>query len=610
MVSVLAPERKLTAKQTLARAEALQRLAALKGAQFAGDTDAKRLRRMAEAVVLPERFNRTYLGHYFRDEGSPYQAVLYLALEWSRRIASRVPRGCGKTTVTGRAYITHQVVCAPVLRAWREGRLQAEQPELHAAIREVMAEESARRIAAGPLTCRRLGLPEHWDPTVEARMDAWLEDVYRRQCAAEGEIPLHWDPYIQWIGVTIEEACDVMLVVEAELARNPLLRSDWGDLTPCLSGDWGRQVRRAPSIDDWESNGVRVRAYGMEKAIRGGTHGPWRPTLALFDDPDSERTVQTLGQRNRNLDTAIGAVQYGLEPATGRVMVNGTPHHPDAVICRLTEQEAFSDWTVVRFRIQDERGLLLYPQRWPADAIRLARASSEERYESELGDRPPSLGGRPVRQLHYYDVDAFAATKLPKVMAFDPSLGKTGKSDFQALVCLRGPTPQGWFLVHRVELLRIADPLLLAQRLDEIYAEESPDLAVIEAISLGHWIEMLATTAGKASQTFATWVRIERQTEAKDIRIRGLAPAVNDGTIRFPADHRFRQLERQWLDYGDSGSKRDGPDVTEMAFRYARPQRPGGRPGDIRHGVRESRFDPFRRIDQGFGRRDMLRRYQ
>lgn len=578
-----------TAKQTFGELASIQRLAELKGARFAGDTAAIQRRRKAEAIVLPRKFNQYYLGHYFRDAGSPYQEVLYLALEREQRIAARVPRGCGKTTVVGFAYVLHQVVCAKELRAWRDGTMTTKDPELAAEIQVVMEEELSARAAAGPRTIRELGLPEHWDPVVEAAMDTWLAAVHARGNAST-TIPLHWDPYIQFVSVKEEEAGDVLGSLRAELERNELIRSDWGDLTPCMVGDWGRKVRRAASQMDFESNGVRVRGYGMAEAIRGGKHGQWRPTLAIFDDPDSEETVRTLNQRDANLKKITRAVSFGLEPGVGRVMICGTPHHPDAIICRVTEQEAFKGrWLAVRFRIIDEEGRLLYAARWPAEAIAEERAEDPEGFESELGDRPPAMAGRPIRQLHYYEFGDFVNAKLPKVLAFDPSLGKTAKSDYQALVVLRGPTPDGFFLVHRVELLRIADPLLLADRLDEIYAEEQPDIAVIEAISLGHWIEMLATATGKASRTFATWVRIERQTEGKDMRIRGCAPALNNGVIRFPSDHRFRQLERQWIDYGDSGSKKDGPDVTEMAFRFARPTRGRVGPTDLRVQRRDSR---------------------
>lgn len=579
---------RITTNQAFKEAARIARLASLKGARFADDTPEKQARRKAEAVVLPERFNRTYLPHYFRDAGSPYQRVLYLALEHSKRIASRVPRGCGKTTVVGFAYILHQVACAEVLRALKDGTLWDKDELLARAIVDVMREEAARRRAEGALTVRGLGLPEHWDPEVEASMDAWLASVHAEQLALGDTIRTHWDPYIQFVSVKEEEAGDVLGSIRAELERNELIRSDWGDLTPCMVGDWKRKVKRAASQLDYESNGVRVRGYGMAEAIRGGKHGEWRPTLALFDDPDSEETTRTSAQRDANLKKITRAVSYGLEPSCGRVMINGTPHHPDAVICRVTEREEFkARWTVVRFRVADEKGRLLYPSRWPAEAIAEERVEDPEGYESELGDRPPALGNRPVRELHYYAFDEFKSLKLTKVMAFDPSLGKSKKSDYQALVVLRGPTAQGWFLVHRVELLRIADPLLLAERLDEIHAEERPDLAVIEAISLGHWIEMLATATGRHSRSFAQWVRIERQVEGKDVRVTGCAPALNNGTIRFPDDHRFRQLERQWLDYGDSGSKKDGPDVTEMAFRFARPARAAS--GVTVHGAREDR---------------------
>ncbi len=591
-----------------ARVGAADRTASVLGARFADDTSEKRIRRMAEAIALPEKFNTTYLGHYFRDEGSPVHALVYLALQWESRLAVRMPRGHGKSTAVTFAYVLRQVVCAPILRAWVDGTLAASHPELHAALTDVMAEEARARIAAGPLHLSDLGVPAHWDPEVDEAMNAWLGEVYQRQVALGETLPLKWDPYIQIIAVDAETSLEFTSAIRAELERNDLIRSDWGDLTPCMTGDWTRGVKRAASDEDFESNGTRVRAYGMAESIRGGKHGEWRPSLAVFDDPDSEESSRTIRQRDGNIKKLTKAVNFGLEPKTGRVIVCGTPHHPDCMVVRLTEFEQFkARWRMLRFRARDEDGVILYPARWSKEALDAEEAEDAEAVESELGDRPPAQGGRPVSRIHYYDRQAFAEVLLPKVLAFDPSLGRKATSDFQAVVVLRGPTADGWILVHRVELLRIADPEQLVAHLNAIHDAEKPDLAVIEAISFGSLLQMLLQSQGRRSGLFPGWVRIERQAEAKDLRITGMAPLVNDGTYRFPSDGSCRRLERQLLEYGDSGSKKDGPDAMEMGGRYIR--RSSAKRADVRHSPR-SRVDGVERRGkrQPFGRPPETRR--
>lgn len=551
--------------------DAAARLADVRAARFEADTPEKRLRRMAEAVVLPQRFNAHYLGHYFRGPAAPFHQLLYLALAWERHVAVRVPRGHSKSTVVTFAYVLHQVVCGPTIRAYLEHTLERDQPALYAAIREVMAEQALIIRLRGPLTRASLGLPDHWDPKVDAALDAWLLAIHARELAAGANLPLHWDPYIQIIGADAGLATEFTGAIRKDLEENALLRSDWGDLKPCYTDDWGKKVRRAASDEDFECHYIRVRAFGMDQDLRGGKHGAYRPTLAIGDDPDSERITATLNQRNANNAKIDRSAEPGLEPEIGRIFLCGTPHHPDCLIVRYTEAERYRGrYVPIRFRAADEKGIRLYSARFSAEHLRGIRMQDPVAYESELGDRPPAIGGRPFTELHYYSRADFEGVRLPMVMAFDPSLGRTAKSDFQALVTLRGFTAEGKILVHRARFFRIGDPKLLAETVNDARIEDEPDLAVTEAISAGSLQEMLLTADARTRAYLSGWLRIERQDQAKDLRIRSLAPDVNGGILVFPDDGSCRELELQFSSYGQPGAKVDGPDVTEMARRYIR----------------------------------------
>jgi len=562
---------RLTKKRFWDRIEALERQAEAGSAKFEGDTSKRRLQRRARAVVSQESFGRTYLSHYFRDEGSPFHVLLELALLFSKFAAVRAPRGHAKSTVCTFRTIVYKAVCGPVLKAWEDGTLERDDPEMFAAVTEAMEEEVESWLERGELSCASLELPDHWDPAVQVEMDAWLAQVYQL-IATERTIPICWDPYIQVLAVDGATATEFLAAARVELELNPLIKYDWGDLSPCKSGDWARSYRRAARDSDWESNGVRVRAFGMGESLRGGKHGPWRPTLALGDDLDSEETTRTLGQRNTNARKVNSALIGGLDERKRRAILVGTPVDGDCVVCRFTELEKYKKrWTSIRVRARDETGVVLYPSKWSNEGLDHEQEYNDDSYGSELDDRPPQDATRPFRELNYYKRSDYAGMKLPKAMAFDPSLGRSTakrKADFQAVVNVRGPTPEGYLLVHRVDLLRIPDPELLVETVNGIYAEEDPDIAAIEAISLGSILESLLTSTGARAGLFPAWTRIERQEASKDIRIRGLAPLNNRGILRFPDDGSCRPLERQLLAYPHG--KKDGPDTLEMAIRYLR----------------------------------------
>lgn len=568
----------LTPKRFWDRVEAVERLVELHASRFEADTPAKRLRRMAEAVVLQEAFNRQYLPHYFRDEGCGLHTLIYLALEAARFSAIRAPRGHGKTTAGTFAVGLRAVACGEVLRELEQGTLEASQPALFQEIQTVIAEEVARRLAAGPLTCRSLGLPEHWDPEVELAMDAWLAGIHVDLVATK-TIALHWDPYVQIVAIDGDTAGEFTAAIRAELERNPLLRSDWGDLTPVHHMDWGRSVKRPASDADFVSNGVRIIARGMSQSLRGGKHGQWRPTLLLGDDLDSEESVRTDLQRDRNIRKLVRAGIAGLDERKRRVCIVGTPVDSDCIVCRLTEHDQYrirqmedgsqrGRWVGLRTRARDEDGRILYPAKWTAEGLDDQLFEDEEGYGSELDDRPPRDGDSPFDELHYYSRAEWDGVPLPSVLVFDPALGKTQKADLQALALVRGPTPAGAYLVSFTEGYRIADYIELCSVVNGIRADLDPDESAVETIGFQALMEVMLAAEGQRQGLLDNWHKIESHAEGKDLRIRGLARLSNNRKLLWPDDESCRKGERQAKSY--PRGKRDILDCIEMGVRRLR----------------------------------------
>ena len=553
----------LTSRQFWEKVHAISRVAEIQGTAFEDDSPAAMLQRKAEAIVLPEKFNAHYLPHYFRTDPAPFHLELYRALEHEARTVVRAPRGHAKSTVVTFSYTLHQVVCAPVLRAWAAGTLATTDAALDAAIREVMDWELTTRWVQ---TEAALQLAPA-DPDLLARAESTKTDL------ARGTIPLHADPYIQIVSVTEETASEFTAAIKLELLDNPLIRSDWGvQLTDARQAD-----------GDWVSDSdVRVRAFGMRSAIRGGKHKQWRPTLAIFDDPDSEETVGTSRIRDAQTRKITAGVNFGLEPKVGRVMILGTPVHADCQVCRFTRPEMYRRWRKLRYQAIQEDGTALWSARWTVEDLEIEREDDPEAFDMEMMDRPPS-SGCPFIEIHRYDRDRFHHDTLPTVLSFDPSLGRSETSDYQAVVVLKGPTREGWVLVHRIELWRIPDPHVLIASLHQVIQEEKPDMLVMETIGFQSLLEMLSMDEAARQQLLIGWIKLDTQSDAKDLRIRGMAPLWNRGTIRLPSDGSCKPLERQALDYPNG--KKDGLDGMEMALRQLRLEKRAPLADRVRHAV-------------------------
>lgn len=559
---------------------ALKRMAQVEAAAWPDDTPEKRARRMAEGLVLPERFNAHYLPHYFRDGGAPFHAELYRALEESPRTAVTAPRGHAKSTVLTFAYTVHQVACGHVLRAWTQGQRDSLAPELRQAIGQVMREELQRREAqawADLVALRALVAARGSAGLVDQLAQAEATHAAARARLAVGgdpahvaEIPLYWDPYIQIIAVTDDLASEFTAAIKLEMERNELLRADWGKFVADPAAD-----------GDWVANDIRVKAFGMLSGIRGGKHGPYRPTLAILDDPDSKRTVATAELRNGQETTLSAEIEFGLEPNTSRILAIGTSVHEDCLIRRLRNRDRYPEWRIIIYKAIQDDGTALWESRFPLDKLQKLERTRPEYFATEMMDCPPSQGGRPFTNIQHYARAEFAGARLGKVLWFDPSLGRTEKSDYQAVVVLRGPTKEGLLLVHRAELLRIGDPMALVDRVNQIYAEEQPDLAGIETIGFQCLLQMALQSRGAKAGLFPAWHQLDKQTESKDLRIRGMAPLINNGVMRLPDDGSCRQLEQQLSEY--PSGKKDGPDALEMALRQIRQESMAHLAGQIRH---------------------------
>lgn len=532
---------RVTSHQLLKRLDALERVAEVRGARFPDDGPAKRLRRMARAVVRMEFFGETYLPHYYRVPGARFHRALREAIRDHHRVAVEAPRGFAKSTAVTQTVALHQVVCGTVLRAWEEGTLQAQDPDLHAAIVKELAELDAERRAEWVETCAYL----------------------RHHAAGEIELPaepppatIWWDPYILIGSVTADTAVtEIAMMVKAECEENALIRSDWGELVD----DPG------VNYDDWVSRtGVRVRAFGFDQAIRGTKHGPYRPTLALIDDPDSKASVRTKRQRDETQGTLTGVVGYALEPKRARIFVMGTAVHPDCLVKRLLDPAKFGRWVRLRWQAIED-GKSIWEARWPFEELEAARAEDEEAFEMEMMGNAAAEGVRIFPVVHHYK-RADWPDRGVVINILDPALGGEN-ADYQAIVTLRWHQPKSKILVWRAELLRLPIPDLVERWL-ACYAEDQPDFAIAEAIGFQRLLAMMLTSRGNVQGLFPSIEQITRQSLPKDERIGSLAQLVREATILLPDDNSCRGGERQLLDF--PSGKKDFPDALEMGVRKIR----------------------------------------
>jgi hypothetical protein len=145
----------------------------------------------------------------------------------------------------------------------------------------------------------------------------------------------HAQEFIPVIEKTWDEASNVLEGVR-EVFTNPKLIKVYGKMI-------GRQVegdeaeRMPDAKGDLFINGVRLRALGFNKTIRGLKTNAWRPTKIYVDDVEEDEHIGNPEQRKKYLQNYLRGILPSLD-IDGSVKVRGTILHWDSLLMNLIDQ--------------------------------------------------------------------------------------------------------------------------------------------------------------------------------------------------------------------------------------------------------------------------------
>ena len=373
---------------------------------------------------------------------------------------------------------------------------------------------------------------------------------------------------------------------------------------------------RAGSV--WRSNvlvtktNIKIEAIGSGKKIRGRKHRNWRPDLIILDDVENDENVRTPEQRKKLKDWFDKAVSKCGDDYTDIVYI-GTLLHYDSLLAKTLANPAYRSIkykAVIRFSQADDLW-----QQWETIFTDL---SNDDREADALAffqaHKTAMLEGTQVlweEKLSYYDLMVMRVSEgeasfnseeqnepiNPDDCLFmeewfdyyneaevnfgdpafdffgfiDPSLGKTKRSDFSAIVTLAKHKGSGYMYVVDADIERRHPDRIIA----DVLAKERWLRA-----SFGHGYRKLGAETNqfqwflkeelaKASAKAGLYLPIEevQQTSDKVMRVQTLQPDVKNKYIKFNRRHK-RLLEQ--LTQFPMGAHDDGPDALEGARSIAK----------------------------------------
>ncbi len=390
--------------------------------------------------------------------------------------------------------------------------------------------------------------------------------------------------------------------IRVEFEENTAILEDFG---PLAGSVWRSNVLVTKT-------NIKIEAIGSGKKIRGRKHRNWRPDLIILDDVENDENVRTPEQRKKLKDWFDKAVSKCGDDYTDIVYI-GTLLHYDSLLAKTLANPAYRSIkykAVIRFSQADDLW-----QQWETIFTDL---SNDDREADALAffqaHKAAMLEGTQVlweEKLSYYDLmvmrvsegeasfnseeqnepinpddclfmeewfDYYNEAEInfgdPAFDFFgfiDPSLGKTKRSDFSAIVTLAKHKGSGYMYVVDADIERRHPDRIIA----DVLAKERWLRA-----SFGHGYRKLGAETNqfqwflkeelaKASAKAGLYLPIEevQQTSDKVMRVQTLQPDVKNKYIKFNRRHK-RLLEQ--LTQFPMGAHDDGPDALEGARSIAK----------------------------------------
>jgi len=394
---------------------------------------------------------------------------------------------------------------------------------------------------------------------------------------------------------TNDQAKQFIMAIKQELEDNDLLREDFGDLV-------GRIVWSQDKIVT--ANDIQVFGRGAGQKLRGVKYRNTRPDLVIIDDLENDESVETEAQRKKLRNWFLKALMPVGNPQTDFVYI-GTVLHYESLLQELLTSKKFSNWNRKRYQAVYKFSSSPLWDEWERIMSDISREDpAEDAYNFYKTNRNEMIGDTetlwPSSDPDYYynlmimrwqDEEAFASEyqndpisdklrvfpeewiqyweELPEIVevhgAIDPSMGKD-KSDRAAIIWL-GKSRDNYLYAMEVIMGRYKPDVLIDMLIaGAIKYQDKLKSLTVETVQFQ---AMFKDELQKRAMNIGLPLPIEEFNDKTDkhLRIRGLAPKIKNGYVKFNRNQLALLNELRRF----PKSSDDGLDALQMAVSNAYP---------------------------------------
>lgn len=458
---------------------------------------------------------------------------------------------------------------------WQDGVLKGEIPLMPQEVKKISRMTGCRRVVAAPR-----GHAKSTNLTFKGTMHAVL---------------YQYKHYPIIISDSSDQAEGFLENIKVEFEENEAIKEDFGDLCGKV---WRSNVLLTKT-------NIKIEAIGSGKKIRGRKHRNWRPDLLVLDDVENDENVATPVQRSKLENWFKKAVSKAGDDYTDIVYI-GTLLHYDSLLAKTLNNPAYQGIkykAVIEFSQEDDLwqewevlftdldnpdraalALLFFNERkkqmlkgtkvlWEEknsyyDLMVAKVSDGEAAFNSELQNEPINPDDCIFIEEWFDFYNEAEMDFKNKVFAFfgfvDPSLGKSKKSDFSAIIILAKNTDSGYMYVLDADIERRHPDRIISDVLEkEIWLRKTFGRGLKKlGAETNQFQWFLKEEIVKASAKAGLYLPVEEilQTSDKVMRIQTLQPDIKNKYIKFNKKHK-RLLEQ--LYHFPMGAYDDGADALE-----------------------------------------------
>lgn len=336
--------------------------------------------------------------------------------------------------------------------------------------------------------------------------------------------------FILLISDTYSQAVLFLDALKAELEANDLLIQWYGKLT---SDSW--------SEGEIITNKIMIKALGAGMKVRGLKYHESRPDLVVVDDLENDELVDSR-ERRQKLEHWFNGALIPAMARDGRIVIIGTILHYDSLLYKIMNGDAYGEFERRMYRAIQEDGTALWPEHLNLDELEqikreyLGKGQGYIFYQ-EYQNEPISAEDRKfkVEKVKYFEESNLDGKLLNNYITVDRAYSTEKTADWTGIIVNSVDVNNNWYVREAIRFKGEETALIdLIFNLNEQYRALKTGF---EQKAYKYTFEPTLKSEMARRNTFFSIVELKDLQRRKELRIEGLLPRWETGTIYLKREH-------------------------------------------------------------------------